>query len=644
MIAIWLIVCVLFCTNKTVAEKPVLFDAIDCRNPIKVQYGEIETLCPSRSKPKEVVSRRYLLQQIDHKVIKAKVCSRVKTEQIFICGAYSHIKYLQPPTFEELHPMTVEDCRKMLDTKQYISEDGKAHAISVNEEIDLSYVSHGVIRPKGKDNSYCEGVALTIGQEMHESVLITVAEKIKVEEVDIQYHLDSAKVIDLSNHVELSSQCHGSYNCISNGKTYVISPPENQCDLAIIKPSTFTETRVVTENGFETLLVNSDDKIALVRKGMLIPTPNCHQIGAIYGTNVDSLYLGILKDSHNLDTVEGHHINMNIVIQTTEEYLESKLDNDIRKSLRHVMKKTCDQLVSNFDAIERSPFHSSSVIKVLGDVFMHITCQPVQVMVDFEAGQDFCYLDYLPVKTMDNERVLISSRLHLIKGLDSTDQLLQIPCNSLKTPKFISADRHVYHMTPSIQPVNLTITKFNSDMNRYMVTDEIVLEDMGRAKVYTEEEMRQFMDLIHEGRFKSQVTNRLVHDFCVDNSCTGTYASHGSILSLQGARDEMLGAFSYLKDHIVWYFTLLGNICSIIVVCIYVCTICQRLFFSLKWCCCQKDRETKGLLDILLNKPDYPLAVQPNSGPAQGHGLWSKADVEKHCEEYLHKLYADESE
>lgn len=649
MVAIRLILCMLICLNSTIAEKPVLFNALDCRNPTKVEYGEIETLCPEKTQQKGFQSGILLLQRIYHKKVKAKVCSRVRTEQIFICGAYSHIKYLQPPTFEEKHPMTVDDCQKMIDTQQYISDDGKAHAISVNEEIDLSYVSHGVMRPKGDNNAYCEGVTLTIGQELHQSVLILVAEKIQLEEVDIQYHLDSSKVIDLSNHIELSNQCHGSYSCITNGKTYVISPPKDQCEMAIIRSSEFTETRVLTENGYETLLVSSDDKIALVKKRMLAPTHNCHQIGAIYGTNIDSLNVGTLKTSgpRTMDTVEGDHINMNIIIKATEEYLEAKLDKDIQHSLKHVMRKTCDQLVSNFGSTERSPFRANSVIKVLGDVFMHITCQPVQVMVDLDARQDFisssCYSDYLPVKTMNNEQVLISSRLHLIKGLDTTDQLLMIPCNPLKTPKFISVDRHVYHMTPSIQPANLTIAKFSDDMNRYMVSDKLILEDMGKAKVYTDEEMRQFMDLIHEGRFKSQVTTRLVHDFCVDNSCTGTYASHGNMLSLTGARDEMLGALSHLKNHILWYLTTIGNACSIFVVCIYVGIICQRLFLSLQWCC-SGDREKRRLMDIVLNRPNYPLVEQPKPGISQSQGLCRKEDVERHCEEYLRKLYVDESE
>lgn len=625
------------------ANRPAILDAIDCRKPHSVQYGEIETLCPEKSKPKQAYRDYHLLQRIDHKVVKAKVCSRVKTEQVFICGAYSHIKYLQPPTFEELHPMTVEDCQKMITTQQYVSEDGKSHSITVDEEIDLSYVSHGLIKPKGEDNSYCEGVALSIGQELHKDVLVIVAEKIKIEEVDIQYHLDSAKIIDLDNHIELSSQCHGSYNCISNGKTYVVTPPKDKCDLAVIKAATFQERRVLTSNGFESLLLNTDDKIALVKKGLKPSPSQCPLIGSLYATNIESLFVAQVKNAQNMDTVEGHHVNMNIVIQTTEEYLESKLDDDIRKSLRHVMKKTCDQLVSNFEAIERSPFHQHSVIKVLGDVFMHITCRPVQVMVDFEDVQENCYLDYLPVLTMDNEKVLISSRLHLVKELDFSDHILYTSCNSMNTPKFISVDRHVYHMTPKIQRANLTMTKFNDDMNRYMVTDDIVLEDMGKAKIYTDDEMKQFMDLIHEGRFKSQVTTRLIHEFCADNKCSGSFADPGFVTRLQNARTEAMGALEYLENHFVRYVTLIGNVCSILVVSLYVAAIMKRLALSLKWCCCQKNKNRQQLINILL--PSRKNKVMDHEIPEQGaNKVLSPEEIEAYCDRYIEKLYAAESE
>ena len=85
------------------------FQALDCRSPAKVRTGLWDDLCNISNQTiagtveKVTIS---ILQYSEGRTAKAVRCTKLQTKALLFCGAYSHMKLMEPLTV--MSPVTLE--------------------------------------------------------------------------------------------------------------------------------------------------------------------------------------------------------------------------------------------------------------------------------------------------------------------------------------------------------------------------------------------------------------------------------------------------------------------------------------------------------------------------------------------------------
>ena len=117
--------------------KEITFNALDCRKPRTAKFGAVSQLCPKITIPHNMEQSFHVLQAVDHKVVTATKCTRYQTRHTLYCGAFSHIKYLIPPTSHETVPVSVAQCEMMKSSGTYQDGKGRIHPIKDGQVLDL---------------------------------------------------------------------------------------------------------------------------------------------------------------------------------------------------------------------------------------------------------------------------------------------------------------------------------------------------------------------------------------------------------------------------------------------------------------------------------------------------------------------------
>ena len=151
---------------------------------------------------------------------------------------------------------------------------------------------------------------------------------------------------------------------------------------------------------------------------------------------------------------------------------------------------------------------------------MQIQCNVIEVSVTLGDGVDsHCIEGYLPV-TFDGKEALISAGSHILYDDPDWSSFPNIDCK--KAPYFVTKSGQVIQQKPHITLVNITLTKLGT------LLDDPQMKEIGKVDiftnegVYTAEQFHQFEDLIHFGRKRRMLQNKVIDNFCKDSSCLGT--------------------------------------------------------------------------------------------------------------------------
>ena len=505
----------------------------------------------------------HVLQAVDHKVVTATKCTRYQTRHTLYCGAFSHIKYLIPPTSHETVPVSVAQCEMMKSSGTYQDGKGRIHPIKDGQVLDLSYPAHGSIIPAAS-NTQCYGTTVSVNGETHQDILVLLAETVKLETVQIKYSLVNKELIDLTAHKELGTTCYNNNKCSTNGATYIIDPPKHLCNLQLIQTALMSAREVVIDHRPRTLLIDAHHKIALAKGRLTAASPNCPKITQMYNTNLDGIFLLASFLPAYVRPVDGTDVNMKLVLQATDSYIEDKLERDILTMTKRSLDTTCEQIQQNLHQVEKSPFSPNSIIKVVGDLFVHYECDAVIAHATIGTKPtDYCLHDYLPVR-VNGETVLMSSRLHLIKNIENSDRRAAIPCgNKMTIPKFMDTAERIVHQTPTLEFFKVNLKDFSHAMDSYMANLTISEDDTSKMELYTPEEMNQFLKLIHDGRYQHQMSTKLIHEYCHVNECHEEEMSFTNQM-VQQFTPGVWNEIAYVKSKFLSSIAFIGNICAIL--------------------------------------------------------------------------------
>ena len=96
-------------------------------------------------------------------------CQKVVSNWKYYCGAYSHIKLVAVPHIEVFQPVTVATCKRWVNSKQYVTPDGKSHPLIAPGITIMWSEDLGAIHATGSIS--CAGQSLKVGDQIIESTL-----------------------------------------------------------------------------------------------------------------------------------------------------------------------------------------------------------------------------------------------------------------------------------------------------------------------------------------------------------------------------------------------------------------------------------------------------------------------------------------
>ena len=111
--------------------------------------------------------------------------------------------------------------------------------------------------------------------------------------------------------------------------------------------------------------------------------------------------------------------------------------------------------LNSLQQMERSPFHTDSLVRTRGMILQELSCTPCQVTVTlgYKRG-DMCHTEYLPVYLKDEAVYLDAMGL-----IVTTPVLDRVDCNRVFTPIFETTEGKLITATPHIMEVKMSTSK-----------------------------------------------------------------------------------------------------------------------------------------------------------------------------------------
>ena len=559
------------------AEKPILtLDALDCKTS-KVSYGKASEFCSEKRDdgPKTPLREIALIQSVNRHTIKAIRCTLTVSESNHMCARWSHMKLLSPPKYAVVSEITPSVCRQIHATGVYT--DGQTYPVTVNSKLHYQKIERGVLKLT-PDNVECDGEEAFIGGVLHSQVMTFRDITLMMEEVELEIDYTSSTATDLTNRQLLDDSCFSARACQSSNQTYFKLDAEIPCKFQRIKNLKVEEVVMQTDKGTSQMLISHEDKIALEKGISVNPSLECTRYVAKYHlTNIDDLFIVYASDlkSAKLQRVGGESVSIRTEMVAESQYLA--VQSILKSEGFHYLTtdRICHQIASTIDSVELSPFMENAIIKRRGDLLVNIACRPVIVSVQLGSSwKDTCLSGYLPAMFGD-KRVLISQGTHVIYDQSDMDLFPAISCKN--APFFVTKNGQIIQQKPQIEVVNITIAKFGSfgsDLSGNQIDQIDIFNSEG---LYSEDEFAQFEELVHFGRKRQMITDKVIDRFCKDNSCLGTDRYNFDQFGPNPA-GIMKSAVKWLQESFLARLQEIGSYASIIVVFLYAVQLIRCLY------------------------------------------------------------------
>lgn len=538
--------------------------AVDCRNPLKVHNSLIQKLCQT---PNPVVTKDRvavgLYQQSSSHVVKGYRCT--KTQDLFyeVCGMFSHTKMYTTPTIGAPTTFTLETCRMAVQRLTYTREDGVMMPLSLNKKLYYSLVRHGSLHRTADDIS-CTGSTFYMQDEQVSSIVELVGTHVLVEEISVE--ISAHKAVDLTNNIELPSECVHTTGCQDSTKSYVISPAP-ECNLQHIRTLMMEQITIPTSHGDQRAFVSQQHKILLSVKEPQTAAIGCAPVKSYFNTEFPALKITIAETGSTQSltsgaTVDASVLDLELEIKVTNNYLSFYFESTLKEQLQTLGQRLCSITQEAVSRYERSPFHPNALIRIRGDVVQELICKPqrVEIRLGEHRGQQ-CYRDGIH-GWIGNQPVMVQAVTHLVV---EASELHQVSCDTKFPPIFSTAGSELVAAYPEIRIVDMKLGHLDEDFLHLNNMDQIKHQEFAGEYLYTAQEIAAFNDLLHFQRTRKEVLDSLVQDYCTGNEQCGPYQPDtGSSFSLHHLEQEVANSFDFLGQ---WKKTMerYGGYCSIVV-------------------------------------------------------------------------------
>ena len=573
------------------AQAPWAVEAYDCRKPLYVQDTSFEKgadPCAIRPAAKGSVKREEKSYQILYEEEKARFvgyrCKLSMSRLSYFCGMHHHsviddqLTHMEKPV-----EMTVEECRRAVDTKLWAPRNKKQWPPSKEDSLKVLAPGHNYfqIRRAGSgawrdgDKIYCQGTTYTSyegGIETRTAGLNVREEyRLDIEEVDMIGNIPGNTISTKGNGIELKCAFTDA-GCSSATETFIWDKKEVQqattCQLTRVREfkGEYWVANHTDKDGDNPRVVASTDG-TLVRFVLGETMVKCGR--KVHATNYDNIFLyekTKLSSGEITRVIHDGNVNLHQFIKNRDDVLYHSLLDVIEDEYENVLQMDCRQKVTAGKTQYWLQHATPGIVNfmrgngtfstVAGEVLWTYQCPKVIV---YARNADRCY-QALPVVYEGNEWFVepLSHRL--------TKHGIVQPCSEAFRPKYQAASGQWIMVAPTIHetaPPALVFTSHDHLNLSESFTDRINearQKDFSKEGVFTDEQLEGAVSYMESGRRKEATGYQFSSQLRTDD---GTVPEE---IGLANIFTHVIPGFGWLTDLIdavtgvwttaVWYATV----------------------------------------------------------------------------------------
>jgi len=418
-------------TGPKVSEST--FIGYDCGLPqdIKTVRAPVPEECEKRFN--RIITRGkqtyFVMQEVNSYRITTKTCTLTRTSVPVYCGNYDH-QTLNLPDVEMRKPIQIsaDDCRKYHESKTYTVEvvptDSQVKTLSFTLSGDdgarnqIQYESHGKTIVSETEVE-CQGVEW-LSPEAHtkvQNIVRWVQDEIVLNTQTILVKAEGRMAI-YDSQIRLPATCSPHLGkCESRDITYTWTPPseDDQCRVFLSRESHGEEYQVSTTAGPQTIYVDNEKLIRLVKKD---PLTKCGRV--MYRTNFQQFFLyDDLEDpwpKSKERQINDKDLSVVTYFNHQDSWLLQTVRNEMKEFIAALLEKWCKEeqaentqqfgdLAAKVHARakgETVQLHQNRFATAAGELWYTYLCREVTA---FAQDKEVCY-DALPVQLKPVDRDL----------------------------------------------------------------------------------------------------------------------------------------------------------------------------------------------------------------------------------------------
>ena len=486
-------------TPSTTAQQHIV-TYNDCYNPSATATYTSTSFCPrasvyAASPPPTPPQTRY--QVLTPTIVRHTTgfrCQRRGSTITGYCGAYSHFKWAEVPTFQAEETMTGEECRKLA-REQKIVIQGTAVDVAVNAITSFRYTPTGRILV---DHTVpeCEGEQRKAAGQVVGALLTLKEVTISLQEIKFSVSQEG-KMHDTSYSTSLPTSCTVSLGSCEGSYTYTWDIPTNQCPFETIRTIyAYRDGNLIVAQG-EALLFNVTSSIR---------RPDCEGIELML-TSLQNIALTVsttlfpVVATENEDVYEENLPTLQFAIYSLEnqgrETAESEWDG-----------LSCINMLNAATPGVIVPFHEL-FLRRQGEIVQLLSCPKHACRVE---PQNYCTIG-LPCRTEEGTLLFIDSltRVGHPKGV-------RRPCSALLDPA-------VRTQTGVWVKVGRSVQEIGEPASYPRETVHIPAHLQLKGGLYTPEELSRWEAMLTFPTYHEAAAVEMSLQECQSENCLGMHTS-----------------------------------------------------------------------------------------------------------------------
>ena len=499
---------------------------MDCKKPLRIHSYNVAKLCAFEDN-KTIAKTNYNIL-VPRKVIKMKGyhCSVKKSTFTMYCGAFSHNKFLEPPTIDVPEHVSIDLCHSLVSSNRYVvPSNGLILHAALGEETISTVDELGTIHTS--NNVKCEGEQLKVNGNVVDSVLQLAQYRIKLTREEFVQVGD--QVESISQHFKLPKTCGaGTRGCVVSEGTFIWREPENRCLFAVAKEN----AEFQTEGDH---LVNHNEKIRLKLESDTMMSNHC-PTGTLWYTNNPNI---MLTKTKGYPAMEPTDVDIFTYVQARADYLQYNIEADKVDLQNYIRARVCQSEYANVQH-QIAPLQGYNTLRK-GDVIYVFSCSKKSGRV---VALKQCY-NKIPI-----EGNLFIDPITRI----ASEHAAATECNQI-FPMVVETSSGWISVTNVIKPVKAPET-----MHREKIASDH--ESQLHAGIYTPEEEQAWESLVTLGSFKEATVEEISLGVCRQSGkCVLQPGPQYSTYNLQNLVDKVNPVLSITEHMNKWLQSHIGWLC-----------------------------------------------------------------------------------